>query len=107
MILKIFKKRLPILHVNIRSLHKNLGTLKHELIHSLDYHPDVICLPETKLKDALLTNAFLTRKPLILYMLIRLQMLLVVGVYVSNKFFYFCNLNNDLLLNCKDTWVQI
>ena len=59
------KKRLPILHVNIRSLHKNLGTLKHELIHSLDYHPDVICLPETKLKDALLTNAFLTHKPLI------------------------------------------
>ena len=46
-------KRLFILHVSIRSLYKNFETLNHELIHSLDYHSDVICLSETKLKDAL------------------------------------------------------
>ena len=46
------------MHVNIRSLHKIFETLNHELIHSLDCHPDVICLSETKLKDAPLLTGY-------------------------------------------------
>ena len=48
------------MHANIRSVHNNFELLHHELIHLFDYRPDVICLSETKLKDAPLTNIFLT-----------------------------------------------
>ena len=72
------------MHVNIRSLHKNFETLNYELIHSLDYHPDVICLSETKLKDAPSANVSLTGYKSIIH---ANSITNAVGVYVSNKFF--------------------
>ena len=95
-----------ILHVNIRSLHKNFETLNHELIHSFDYHPDVICLTETKLKDAPLTNVFLIDYEHIIHAN-SVANAIEVGVYVSSKFFSFAIEKNDLLLNCENIWLQI
>ena len=49
-------KSLFLLHVNIRSIYKNLNCLNHELLQSFPYLPDVICLSETKIKHSILTN---------------------------------------------------
>ena len=49
------KNTLLLLHVNVRSLHKNFD-LFYELIDSLNQPPHIICLSETSLKDKPLIN---------------------------------------------------
>ena len=54
--LKIDKNySLILLHVNIRSLHKNFKLL-HEFLVTLNFSTDIICLTETRLKSEPLIN---------------------------------------------------
>ena len=53
--------KLFMLHVNIRSLQKNLINLNHELLLTLPYPPNILFLSETKIKLSPLTNHNLTR----------------------------------------------
>jgi len=53
------QKKVCILHVNIRSINKNFDLLNHELLQSLDYQPDVLCLSETKINKLPLINVTL------------------------------------------------
>ena len=54
--LKVDKNHsLILLHVNIRSLHKNFE-LFHEFLVTLNFNPDIICLTETRLKNEPLIN---------------------------------------------------
>ena len=46
---------LILLHVNIRSLHKNFELL-HEFLVTLNFSPDIICLTDTRLKSKSLIN---------------------------------------------------
>ena len=48
-------RSLILLHVNIRSLHKNFDSL-YEFLVTLSFSPDIICLTETRLKDEALIN---------------------------------------------------
>ena len=38
------------MHVNIRSLHKNIDLL-YEFIQSLQFNPQIICITETRIKN--------------------------------------------------------
>ena len=46
---------LVLLHVNIRSLHKNFDSF-HDFLIALNVSPDVICLTETRIRTHLLSN---------------------------------------------------
>ena len=48
--------KLFMLHVNIRSLQKNLNNLNHELLQTLPYPLDILLLSETKIKLSPLMN---------------------------------------------------
>ena len=48
------------LHVNIRSLQKNLNNQNYELLQTLPYPPNISLLSETKIKLLPLTNVNLT-----------------------------------------------
>ena len=52
---KTFGGSLILMHLNIRSLHKNFDPF-FNFIQSLDLAPDVICLTETRIKDQPLIN---------------------------------------------------
>ena len=52
--------KLFMLHVNIRSLKKNLNNLNHALLQTIPYLSDILLLSETKIKLSTLTNVNLT-----------------------------------------------
>ena len=94
------------MHVNIRSIYKNLDCLNHELLQSFPYLPDVKCLSETKIKHSILTNLTLPGLEPIEHA-DSLTNAGGVGVYVANKFSV--NVLNKIKLNseCEDIWLQI
>ena len=73
------------MHVNIRSIYKNLDCLNHELLQSFPYLPDLICLSETKIKYSILTNLTLPGFEPIEHA-DSLTNAGGVGVYAANKF---------------------
>ena len=46
---------LKLMHLNIRSLHKNYDAL-HNLLQSLQFSIDLLCLTETRIRDQPLIN---------------------------------------------------
>ena len=82
--LKIDKNySLILLHVNIRSLHKNFELL-HEFFVTLNFRSDIICLTETRLKSKPLINIELPH-----YKFLHVDTTTAAGgvaIYISNEF---------------------
>ena len=94
------------LHINIRSLQKNLINLNHELLQTLPYLSDILLLSETKIKFSPLTNVNLTGyQPVILAN--SQTNAGGVGVYVTNKLTVTPLGKNILNSNCEDIWLRI
>ena len=97
-------KSLFLLHVNIRSIYKNLDCLNYELLQSFPYLPDVICLSESKIKHCILSNLTLLRFKPIEH---ADSFTSGVDVYVANKFAVNVWNKNELNSDCEDIWLQI
>ena len=99
-------KSLFLLHVNIRSIYKNLDCLDYELLQSFPYLPDVKCLSETKIKHSILTNLTLPGfEPSE-----HADLLTNAGgvvVYVAKKFSVNVLNKNELNSECENIWLQI
>jgi len=92
-----FENGLMLLHVNVRSLHKNFNLL-YEFIESLNLLSYVICLSETKRKEPL-TNIELTN-----YSFVHANSntnVSGVGIYILNNFKYKINSKQYQLTNAK------
>ena len=98
--------KLFMLHVNIRSLQKNLNNLNHELLQTLSNSPDILLLSETKIKLSPLTNVNLTGYQPV--MLANSQTNAGgVGVYVTDKLTVTLLGKNELNSTCQDIWLRI
>ena len=94
------------MHVNIRSIYKNLDCLNHELLQYFPFLADVICLSETKIKHSILNNLTLPGfEPI--EQADSLTNAGGVGVYVANKFSVNILNKNELNSKCEDIWLQI
>ena len=99
-------KNLFLLHVNIRSVNKNLDKLNHDLLQLLHYLPDVICLSETKIKNLPTTNITLNGYHPIMHANSSSNSG-GVGVFVADNYAVNIIGKNDLNSNCEDIWMQI
>ena len=99
-------KSLFLLHVNIRSIYKTLDCLNHELLQSFPYLPEVICLPETKIKNSILRNFTLPGFEPIEHA-DSLTNAGGINVYVGNKFAVNVLSKHELNSDCEDIWLQI
>ena len=99
-------KKLFLMHINIRSVNKNIELMNHELLNSFAMLPDIICLSKTKLKNHPLTSASLPRyAPLITAD--SETNACGVGAYVSENFSAPVLRQNLLQSTCDDLWLQI
>ena len=94
-------KSLFFLHVNIRSIYKNLDPLNHESLQSFPYLPNVVCLSKTKIKNSILANITLPGCDPIEHAN-SLTNAGGVGVYVANKFSVKVLNKNELNSECED-----
>ena len=97
-----------LLHINIRSLPKNLDNLNHHLLQLLPSLPDVICLTEIKIKNNPLANINLPG-----YDNLKFSPAIKIaggaGIYVSNEYISYITGINELNLagDCEDIWINI
>ena len=94
------------MHANIRSLQKQYESL-NEIIAILDLKPDIICLPESRVKlDGLLSSLELTGYNLILTNPRKIAG--GVGVYISKNLNYRVVKHNWLEIEeCEDIWLNV
>lgn len=99
------KYGLFLIHLNMRSLHKNYDGLCH-LLSSLPASPEVICISETKIKNEPLSNITLPG-----YSFINVPSPTNaggVGVYVSQKCYHKqISSYNIVLQGCENLWLTI
>ena len=96
-------EHLFLVHVNIRSVNKNLYKLNHELLQSFQFLPDVICLSEAKIKNNPLINVTLNGYQPILHA-DSPSNAGDVGVFVADKYSVNNLEKNELKCTCEDLW---
>ena len=100
------RRYLSLIHVNIRSLVKNIGDL-HQIICNLPAPPDIIAISETKLNIKSDLNLIALKN----YNFIHKDSLSCaggVGLYINKKFNF--NIRSDLVLfdiNVESLWINI
>ena len=95
---------LVLLHLNIRSLHKNYDSL-YEFLIELNVLPDIICLTETRLKSQPLVNIDIPN-----YSFVHVNSDSFAGgvaVYLSNKLQYLLCPTQYQLYNSESLWLSI
>ena len=93
-----------LLHVNVRSLHKNYDLL-YELIESLQTLPHVICITKTRIKNQPLSNLDLPN-----YSFVHVNSTTNAGgaaMYISDNLKYKVCENQYQLCNSEALWVNI
>ena len=99
-------KNLFLLHVNIRSVNKNVDNVNHDLLHLFQHLPDVICLSETKIKNLPTTNIILKGYHPIMHANSSYNSG-GVGVFVADNYAVNIIGKDDLNFNCENIWMQI
>ena len=97
-------RSLILLHVNIRSLHKNFESL-YEFLVTSSFSPDIICQTETRLKGEALINI-----DLLLHKFIHVDSTTVAGgvaIYVSNKFQFEVCPNQHVSNSSECLWLEL
>ena len=93
-----------IIHINMRSLLKNFEKLE-EMINDLHVSPDIIAISETKLKNNVPFNSFLTAYDF----MHQNSKTNAGGVALFVKSIYLFNVVDSFNLNaekCEDTWIE-
>ena len=95
---------LLIVHVNIRSLTKNFDDLSH-FLSQFSVPPDVICITETRLKNASFVNISIPGYEFVFAN--SFSSAGGVGVYVSSTIGFSVIAKNVINAGCEDIWVSI
>ena len=95
---------LLIVHINIRSLTKNFDNLSH-FLSQFSVPPDVICITETRLKNASSVNISIPGYEFVFAN--SFSSAGGVGVYVSSTFGFSVIATNVINAGCEDIWLSI
>lgn len=101
---KFLDNHLILIHINIRSIHKNFDAL-YTFLQSFDYAPDLICLTETRLKHQPLSNISIPG-----YSFVHINSSTAAGgvaIYISNNVDFEFRKKQFQLKNSESIWINL